>query len=95
MLTVKFLLLIISTLVGYTLGFIFTEDEKFRLGKYRLFHFQAFECRPCLSFHITWVLTTLCSTLFEDWIMLSIGIVFAFILHIGLKIHQRNNTIKL
>lgn len=82
-------------LVGYTLGFIFTEDDEFRLSKYKLFQFEAFECRQCLSFHITWVLTTLCSTLFEDWYMLIIGLFFAFMLYVGLRIDKKRKTIKL
>lgn len=95
MLTIKFLILVICVLLGYTLGFIFTEDDDFRLSKHKLFQFEAFECRQCLSFHITWVLTTLCSTLFEDWLMFIIGIFFSFMLYIGLRIDQKRKTIKI
>lgn len=90
----KFILLVLSTLVGYTLGYFFTET-KYRLAQWDLFKFQAFECRPCLSFHITWVITTLIAAIFGDWVVFIIGIFFAFMLFIGLKIDQRNKTVKI
>ena len=94
MIAVKFLLLVISVLFGYTMGFILTET-KYRLGKYPLFQFQGFECRKCLSTHITWVTSTFISLLFNDWIMLIIGLIFATFLFIGLYIDEKNKTVKL
>lgn len=94
MLAIKFILLVISVFIGYTLGYVFTET-KLRLAKWKMFQFQAFECRQCLSFHIAWVTSTIISLLFGDWIMLLIGIGFAFMLFIGLKIDQKNKTINL
>ena len=94
MMAVKFLLLVTSVFIGYIFGYIFTET-KYSLSNYRMFDFEAFKCRQCLSFHITWVTSTFISLLFEDWIMLSIGVVFAFILFIGLKIDQKNRTISI
>ena len=94
MLAIKFLLLVASVLIGYVLGYVFTET-KYDLAKYRLFQFKAFECRKCLSFHIAWVTSTVLSLLFEDWIMLIIGVIFAFILFVGLKIDEKQKTIKI
>lgn len=93
-LAIKFIILVGLTLLAYTLGYIFTET-KLDLAKWRLFQFKAFECRPCLSFHICWVLTTFVSLIYMDWIMLIVGIAFAFGLFIGLKIDQKNKTINL
>ena len=94
MLAVKFLLLILSVFLGYTLGWYFTEQ--YRLAdKHRLFQFEAFECRKCLSFHIAWVTSTFISLLFSDWIMFTIGLFFAIMLHIGLRIDERNKTVKI
>lgn len=87
MITIKFIILIICVFLGYVLGYIFTET-KYDLAKYPIFDFEAFKCRKCLSFHISWVLSTIFSTLFNDWIMLGIGIIFAFILFLGLKIDE-------
>lgn len=94
MLAIKFIILVLCVLVGYTLGFIWTET-KYRLGRYPLFQFQAFECRKCLSTHITWVLTTLASCIFSDWLMFIIGLFFATMLFVGLRINEKNKTIKL
>lgn len=92
MLTIKFIILLLTTLTGYVLGWFFTE--KWILAeKHRLFQFQGFECRPCLSFHIAWVTSTAVSLLFSDWVMVAVGIAFAFALFAGLKIDQKNKTV--
>lgn len=92
MLAIKFILLVLSVLIGYTFGWYFTEQ--YRLAdKHPLFQFEGFECRQCLSFHIAWVTSTFISLLFEDWIMLIIGIVMALMMFWGLKIDQRKKTI--
>lgn len=92
MLAIKFILLVISVFIGYTLGYVFTET-KLRLAKWKLFQFEAFQCRPCLSFHIAWVTSTIISLLFGDWKMVLVGVAFAFMLWIGLKIDQKRKTV--
>lgn len=93
MLVIKFILLLLSVFTGYLFGYLFTE--KYPLAnKWKVLDFEGFKCRQCLSFHIAWVTSTVISLLFEDWIMIIIGIVFAFALFAGLKIDQRNKTIK-
>ena len=89
---IKFILLVICVLFGYTLGYTFTET-KYDLQKYPIFDFEAFKCRQCLSSHISWVISTFISLLFNDWIMLVVGIIFAFALFIGLKIDQNKRVI--
>jgi len=92
MLAIKFILLVLSVLVAYALGYYFTEE--YRLAdKHPLFNFQAFECRQCLSFHISWVTSTFISLLFGDWIMVTVGVFFAFMLYLGLRIDQKRKTI--
>lgn len=94
MLAIKFLLLVLCVFVGYFLGYFLTETE-YRLSRFKVFQFEAFECRQCLSFHITWTLTTLISLLFGDWIMFIVGIFFAFMLYVGLRIDQKRRTISI
>ena len=94
MILVKFLLLLLSVFIGYFLGYFLTET-KYRLAKYDVFKMIVWECRPCLSFHIAWVTSTIISLAFGDWIMLAIGITFAFALFFGLKIDQKNKTVNL
>lgn len=92
MLTIKFILLVFSIFFGYTLGWYFTESNRLA-DKHPLFQFEAFECRGCLSFHIAWVTSTIISLLFEDWIMLIIGIIMALIMYWGIYIDAKNKTI--
>ena len=94
MIAFKFILLVFSVLFGYALGYVLTET-KYRLARYPLFQFQAFECRKCLSTHIAWVTSTFISLLFGDWLMLIVGLVFASALFTGLYIDERNRTIKI
>lgn len=94
MVAFKFILLVVSVLVGYTLGWHFTE--RYVLAeKHPLFRFKAFECRKCLSFHIAWVTSTIVSLMFVDWVMLAVGIAFAFVLFVGLYVDERNKTVKI
>lgn len=89
---IKFILLVLCVLIAYTLGYVFTET-KYDLQKYPLFDFEAFKCRKCLSFHISWVLSTFTSLLFNDWVMVIVGIIFASFLFIGLKIDENKRMI--
>jgi hypothetical protein len=94
MMAIKFLLLLMSVFLGYTLGYVLTET-KYRLARYKVFQFKAFECRKCLSTHIAWVVSTFISLLFEDFCMLIIGLIFAGALFTGLYIDEKNKTIKI
>lgn len=94
MIAVKFLLLILSVLFGYFLGYFLTET-KYRLARYDVFKMTVWECRKCLSTHIAWVTSTFISLIFADWYMLIIGLVFASALFTGLYIDEKNKTIKL
>ena len=88
MIAIKFLILVICVLVAYTLGYVFTET-KYDLQRYKLFDFEAFKCTKCLSFHISWVLSTFISLLFVDFIMLGFGLIFAAFLFLGLHIDEK------
>lgn len=93
-LLVKFLILVGVVLVSYTAGWFFTT--KYDLAsKSSLFRFKAFECRPCLTFHFNWVISTAIGLLFGDCVMILIGVLFSFLLWSGLKIDEKEKTIKL
>ena len=94
MLAVKFLLLILSVLIGYFLGYFLTET-KYRLARYDVFKMTVWECRKCLSTHIAWVTSTFISLLLVDWLMFIIGLIFAGFLFLGLYIDEKNKTIKI
>lgn len=90
-LLIKFILLVISVFTGYFGGYLLTE--KYPLSKYDVFKFKAFECRPCLSFHIAWVTSTAISLQMCDLVMLVMGVIFALFLWWGLKVDQDEKTI--
>ena len=89
----KLWILIASVIIAYVLGYYLTEY--YNIGKFKLFDFEAFKCRQCLSFHIAWVLSSSASLLLGDWVMFAVGIVFAFALFFGLKIDQKRKTISI
>lgn len=93
-LIIKFILLLVGCLIGYSLGWYFTEECRLA-DKHPLFDFEAFKCRQCLTFHITWVTTTIMSLAFGDWIMLGVGLFFAFMIFLGIRIDEKNKTINL
>lgn len=93
MLAIKFIILVLCVFLGYLGGYLFTEV--WNIGKYRIFDFEAFKCRQCLSFHISWVASTFMALLLRDFWMLLIGVAFAFILWLGLKIDQKRKTEKI
>lgn len=94
MISIKFLLLVLTVIIGYVLGWYFTE--KYRLAdKHPLLNFEGIRCRQCLSFHITWVTAVTISLLFNDWLMAFIGVCFAFALFLGLHIDTKRKTIKI
>lgn len=94
MLVLKFFILVFCVFLGYFLGYLLTET-KWRLSRFKVFDFEAFKCRQCLSFHLSWVSAVAFSLMFRDWVMLIVGVAFAFVLYIGLKIDQKRKTIEL
>lgn len=94
MIALKFVLLIISVLTGYFLGYFFTET-KYRLARYDVFKMTVWECRKCLSTHIAWVTSTLFATIFEDWLVFIIGLIFAAALFWGLYLDEKEKTVSL
>ena len=85
---IKFIILVVCILIGYILGYILTET-KYDLQRWELFDFKMFKCRPCLTFHINWVLTTFFSCLFNDLIMIGFGILFSLGMFILMKIDEK------
>lgn len=91
MLAIKFILLVLSVFNGYITGYLLTE--KYPLSRYKIFDFEAFKCRPCLSFHIAWVTSTIISLALNDIPMAMVGIAFAFMLFLGLRKDENNKTL--
>ena len=94
MIALKFILLIFSVFLGYFLGYFLTET-KYRLARYDVFKFKAFECRKCLSTHIAWVTSTFIAAILADWVVFIVGLGFAAMLFLGLYVDEKNKTVKI
>lgn len=90
----KFIILLIAVLLGYLLGYYFTEVNVIS-KRLPVFNFKGFSCRRCLSTHIAWVTSTAASLLFNDWIMLGIGLIFAAALFVGLTLDEKSKTVSI
>ena len=80
--------------LAYTVGY-YVVDVWDISTKHDLFKFTAFECRPCLTFHMAWVTSTDISLLFGALMMLFIGRLLALLTYIGMKKDVENKTIKI
>lgn len=74
--TIQFILLILTTIISFILGYYLTET-KYDISKYKLFNMKPFNCRKCLTFHITWVLNTILALLFNSLYMGVFGVICA------------------
>lgn len=91
---INFLVLVGIVLIGFSLGWALTET-KFRLSKWRLFQFEAFECRQCLTFHLIWVPSVAYGLWENSWMTIAVGVLFAFCVWAGIKIDQSKRTKKI
>ena len=90
----KFIILLLAVVMGYSLGYYFTEVNIIS-QRWPLFDFRGFSCRRCLSTHIAWVTSTAASLLLNDWIMLGICLIFAAALFVGLTLDEKSKTVSI
>lgn len=55
---------------------------------------KPFNCRPCLTFHLTWVLLGIFAFARQSWTLAGIGIVVAFIIFFIVKHIDNKKIIK-
>ena len=88
---IEFILLVFIVLGAYTLGWLLTET-KYRLARWPLFQFEAFECRQCLTFHLIWAPSVAFGLYIGSWVVGLVGVLFAFIVWAGIKIDTKKRT---
>lgn len=76
--TILFLSLLVAIWVGNFLSQALPDVHT-------IFDRKPFNCRPCLSFHTTWILTASCAPLFDSIAILIGGIVLAFGVYLVMK----------
>lgn len=40
---------------------------------------KPFNCRPCLTFHLLWMVNTVCAFIFESFVLFVFGVVFSWV----------------
>lgn len=55
---------------------------------------KPFNCRPCSTFHLTWMQTSLLAYVFESWELFFSGIVTAFVIFFIIKYIDNKKVIK-
>ena len=94
MTALQFIVNIAIVLIAYILGYVLTEQYPIS-DKWKGFDQKPFNCRLCLSTHLSWVTSTAVALLWKSLPMLILGIVFAVALFIGLYTEQKRKTIEI
>ncbi|GAB6012720.1 hypothetical protein [Viscerimonas tarda] len=88
-----FLMTLLLSLTGYFLGWILTEHPYFALaGHFPKLNRKPFNCRPCTTFHLIWLLQGIAAVHIESFTFFLIGLACAFIVFI-LLYSDNNNKI--
>lgn len=89
--TIEFFLILLLCLSGVYLGWLFTESKQHNLSKLSdKLNRKPFNCRPCLTFHITWILFAVTAYLIYSVRLFFIGIVCAIIIFALLCIESKS-----
>ncbi|MEN9918326.1 MAG: hypothetical protein RL662_762 [Bacteroidota bacterium] len=87
-------MLIATSIWSIYLGWLLTETS-FRLAdKFHFFNKRPFNCRPCLTFHLTWIHAGAISLTESNIKLFLYGVLMAAVIWIGLEIENRNKMIK-
>lgn len=91
MTTIELILILAICSAGVYLGWLFTESKQHALNRLsEKLNRKPFNCRPCLTFHITWLLFGIVSFLIYSPRFFLIGIICSFILFILLYIEHKS-----
>lgn len=80
----------LSTLLSFTLGEYLPLVLPY---KNRVFSRKPFNCSPCTTFHLQWLISALIALIFNAWGILVIGIITAFILFFIVRYRDNNKVI--
>lgn len=88
---IQIIFVIILCLLALWLGWLLTEHPRYAL----MLNFpdldrKPFNCRPCLTFHITWLEFAFITLFTHSLFFLLIGIMCGFILFLGLYLSDQN-----
>ena len=85
----------IICVAGFYSGDFFTGHHKYALPVlFPQLDRKPFNCRPCLTFHLTWVLSVPVAVITGEPAVFPVGLVCAFILFFALYIHNKSQIEK-
>lgn len=85
-----FALMLLPSLVA-----ILGEYLSIQLPMYdKLLDRKPFNCRPCLTFHLSWITTTLMALAFNSAPIFVLGIIYSFVVFIILYLIDKNKITK-
>ncbi len=90
-----FLICISVNLSGIFLGNLFTENKYVALTQFsKKFNRKPFNCKPCLTFHLLWILYTIVAVIISSWLVWAIGLIFSFAIFGVLYLDNKSKIIK-
>jgi len=85
----------VVSVAGLYLGWFFTEHERYALAnRWRFLDRKPFNCRPCMTFHLIWMLSGGCAVFLKSLAMFFKAVNCAFIIFYALYISSRSKIEK-
>ena len=91
---IQFILAIAIALLSFVAGYVLTET-RYSLSRWRVFDMRPFNCRLCLSTHLTWVSETAAALAFGSVPMGAFGLACAAGVYYAIRYDTRKRTIKI
>ncbi|PXV58406.1 hypothetical protein CLV62_14915 [Dysgonomonas alginatilytica] len=90
-----FILCIFINLSGILLGKILTESKHLALNRFSdKLDRKPFNCKPCLTFHLLWIICTIVSIVISSLLFWVVGVFFALAIFGILYLNDKSKIIK-
>lgn len=77
------------------LGYFLTQNDRLSLPSMsKYLDRKPFNCRPCFTFHLLWIVYTFVAILEHSWFFFTIGIIFSFAIFGVLYLEDKNKISK-
>ena len=87
--------IIVVSIAGLYLGWFFTEHERYALANRSQFlDRKPFNCRPCMTFHLIWMLSGGSAVFLKSLAMFFMGVICAFIIFYVLYVSSKSKIEK-
>lgn len=77
--------------IGVFLGWLFTESRNWALSRILpALNRKPFNCRPCLTFHLLWIMYAVVALVLHSLPFALVGLVLAFVVFTGLHLDSKS-----